>query len=56
MRLSLEFLSSSFDDMYMFIITRGVRGAFFMSMICRYGEIVFRVGILSILPENDEVL
>lgn len=43
-------------QMYMFIITRGVRGAFLMSMICRYGEIVFRVGILSILPENDEVL
>ena len=47
---------SSCYGMHMFIMTCRARGGFLISMICRYGKIVFRVGIMWIYPGNNKVL
>ena len=40
----------------MCIISHGCKGWFFISMICRYGDIAAGVGILMMLPGNAYVL
>ena len=48
--IGINLISSSCDGMYMFIISHGTSGWFFISIICRYGDIADGVGILVILP------
>ena len=54
--VSINAMSSGCNGIYMFIMICGASDAFLISIICRYGEIVFGVKILWMLPGNDKVL
>ena len=46
----MYWMSSKWEGIYMWIISQGCRGAFFICIICRYGDISAGVGILVMLP------